>query len=198
MQLSVAVRPGWVVPIIWRNLGTRSPFSKLFAKAGGMLRYGIPAYRLPREVLDSEIENILKLGVELKTNCSVGNDVTLDELHKEFKAIFVSIGAHKGLNLRVENEDAEGVYSGVGFLNRINSGDKIDLGKKVVVVGGGDTAIDAARISLRLGADVTILYRRTKTEMPAIDEEIDEAELEGIDIQYLAAPVEIIKNGRPG
>jgi NADPH-dependent glutamate synthase beta subunit-like oxidoreductase len=177
------------------KLGYKVTIFEAFDKAGGMLRYGIPAYRLPREVLDKEIDNILRMGVELKTNCSVGNDVTLDELKKEFKAIFVSIGAHKGLNLRVENEDAEGVYSGVGFLHRINSGEKIDLGKKVVVVGGGDTAIDAARISLRLGADVTILYRRTKTEMPAIDEEIDEAELEGIDIQYLAAPVEIIKNG---
>jgi len=177
------------------KLGYKVTVFEAFSKAGGMLRYGIPAYRLPREVLDNEIENIVKLGVELKTNCSVGNDVTLEDLRKEFKAIFVSIGAHKGLNLRVENEDAEGVYSGVGFLNRINSGDQIELGKKVVVVGGGDTAIDAARISLRLGADVTILYRRTKTEMPAIDEEIDDAELEGIDIQYLAAPIEIVKNG---
>jgi NADPH-dependent glutamate synthase beta subunit-like oxidoreductase len=116
-------------------------------------------------------------------------------LKKDYKAIFVSIGAHKGLNLRVDGEDAEGVYSGVEFLNRINSGEKIDLGKRVVVIGGGDTAIDAARISVRLGAEVTILYRRTRTEMPAIEEEIDEALNEGIDIQYLAAPTEIFKDG---
>jgi NADPH-dependent glutamate synthase beta subunit-like oxidoreductase/Pyruvate/2-oxoacid:ferredoxin oxidoreductase delta subunit len=165
-----------------------------FSKAGGMLRYGIPAYRLPRDILDTEIQKIVDMGIELKTNCSVGNDISLDDLQKDYKAIFTSIGAHKGLSLRVDGEDAEGVYSGVEFLNRINSGEKIDIGKKVVVVGGGDTAIDAARISLRLGANVTILYRRTRNEMPAIDEEIDEALNEGIDIQYLAAPVEIMKN----
>ena len=166
-----------------------------FSKPGGMLRYGIPAYRLPKEILDTEIQKIIDMGVELKTNCSIGNDISLDELQKDYKAIFVSIGAHKGLNLRVDGEEADGVYSGVEFLNRINSGEKIDLGKRVVVVGGGDTAIDAARISLRLGAKVTILYRRTRNEMPAIEEEIDEALNEGIDIQYLAAPTEIFKDG---
>jgi len=165
-----------------------------FSKPGGMLRYGIPAYRLPRETLDAEINNILDLGVELKTDCSIGNDISLDDLRKDYKAIFVSIGAHKGLNLRVDGEEAEGVYSGVDFLNRINSGEKIELGKSVVVIGGGDTAIDAARISVRMGAKVTILYRRTRTEMPAIEEEIDEALNEGIDIQYLAAPTGIIKD----
>ena len=177
------------------KLGYPVTIFEAFSKPGGMLRYGIPAYRLPREVLDKEIQKILDLGVELKINCSLGNDISLDDLRKDHKAIFISIGAHKGLNLKVEGEDAEGVYSGVDFLNRINSGEKIDLGKRVVVVGGGDTAIDAARISLRLGAKVTILYRRTKKEMPAIDEEIDEAANEGIDIQYLAAPIEIIKKG---
>jgi len=164
-------------------------------KAGGMLRYGIPAYRLPHAVLDAEIKKILDLGVELKTSCRIGKDITMDQLQKEFDAVFVGIGAHKGLKLRVEGEEAEGVYSGVDFLNRISSGETIDVGKKVVVIGGGDTAIDAARISKRLGADVTILYRRTKVEMPAIDPEIDEAEEEGIDIQYLAAPIGILKDG---
>jgi NADPH-dependent glutamate synthase beta subunit-like oxidoreductase len=177
------------------KLGYSVTIFEAFSKPGGMLRYGIPAYRLPREVLDTEIQNILDIGVELKTNCSIGNDLSLDDLRKDFKAIFVSIGAHKGLNLRVDGEDSEGVYSGVHFLNRINSGEKIDLGKRVVVIGGGDTAIDAARISIRLGAEVTILYRRTRNEMPAIEEEIDEALNEGIDIQYLAAPTEIIKDG---
>jgi NADPH-dependent glutamate synthase beta subunit-like oxidoreductase/Pyruvate/2-oxoacid:ferredoxin oxidoreductase delta subunit len=166
-----------------------------FSKPGGMLRYGIPAYRLPREILDAEISNMLKLGIELKTNCSIGNDISLDDLRKEYKAIFISIGAHKGLSLGVEGENSEGVYSGVEFLNRINSGEQIDLGKRVVVIGGGDTAIDAARISIRLGAKVTILYRRTRNEMPAIEEEIDEALQEGIEIQYLAAPTAVVKNG---
>jgi NADPH-dependent glutamate synthase beta subunit-like oxidoreductase/Pyruvate/2-oxoacid:ferredoxin oxidoreductase delta subunit len=176
------------------KLGYAVTIFEAFSKPGGMLRYGIPAYRLPRDILDAEIQKILDMGVELKTSCSIGNDKSLDDLRKEYKAIFISIGAHKGLNLRVDGEDAEGVYSGVDFLNRINSGEKIDLGKSVVVVGGGDTAIDAARISLRLGAKVTILYRRTRKEMPAIEEEIDEALNEGIDIQYLAAPTEIIKD----
>jgi len=174
------------------KLGYQVTVFEAFSKAGGMLRYGIPAYRLPRDILDAEIKKIVDMGVELKTGCSVGNDISLDEIKKEFKAVFVSIGAHKGLKLRVDGEEAEGIYSGVEFLNRINNGDKIDLGKNVVVVGGGDTAIDAARIALRLGAKVTILYRRTRKEMPAIEEEIDEALNEGIDIQYLAAPEEII------
>jgi len=177
------------------KLGYSVTIFEAFSKPGGMLRYGIPAYRLPREVLETEIQKIIDMGVELKTDCSIGNDLSLDDLRKNYKAIFVSIGAHKGLNLQVDGENSEGVYSGVEFLNRINSGEKIDLGKRVVVIGGGDTAIDAARISLRLGANVTILYRRTRTEMPAIDEEIDEALNEGIDIQYLAAPTEVIKEG---
>jgi NADPH-dependent glutamate synthase beta subunit-like oxidoreductase len=177
------------------KMGYSVTIFEAFSKPGGMLRYGIPAYRLPREVLDAEIQKVIDMGVELKTSCSIGNDISLDDLKKDFNAIFVSIGAHKGLNLRVDGEDAEGVYSGVEFLNRINSGEKIDLGKQVVIIGGGDTAIDAARISIRLGAKVTILYRRTRTEMPAIEEEIDEAINEGIDIQYLAAPIEIFKNG---
>jgi NADPH-dependent glutamate synthase beta subunit-like oxidoreductase/Pyruvate/2-oxoacid:ferredoxin oxidoreductase delta subunit len=177
------------------KLGYQVTIFEAFSKPGGMLRYGIPAYRLPRDILDKEIQNIVDLGIELKTNCSIGNELSLDDLRKEFKAIFISIGAHKGLSLGVDGEVSEGVYSGVEFLNRINSGEKIDLGKNVVVIGGGDTAIDAARISLRLGAKVTILYRRTRKEMPAIEEEIDEALNEGIDIQYLAAPVGIIKEG---
>jgi NADPH-dependent glutamate synthase beta subunit-like oxidoreductase/Pyruvate/2-oxoacid:ferredoxin oxidoreductase delta subunit len=176
------------------KLGYSVTIFEAFSKPGGMLRYGIPEYRLPRDILDAEIQKILDLGVELKTECSIGNDISLDDLRKDYKAIFVSIGAHKGLKLRIDGEESGGVYSGAEFLNRINSGEKIDIGKKVVVVGGGDTAIDAARISVRMGANVTILYRRTRNEMPAIEEEIDEALKEGIDIQYLAAPVEIVKS----
>jgi len=177
------------------KLGYSVTIFEAFSKPGGMLRYGIPAYRLPREILDAEINKMLNLGIELKTDCSIGNDISLDDLKKEYKAIFISIGAHKGLSLGVEGENSEGVYTGVEFLNRINSGEQIDLGKRVVVIGGGDTAIDAARISIRLGAKVTILYRRTRNEMPAIEEEIDEALNEGIDIQYLAAPTAVIKDG---
>jgi NADPH-dependent glutamate synthase beta subunit-like oxidoreductase/Pyruvate/2-oxoacid:ferredoxin oxidoreductase delta subunit len=168
-----------------------------FPKAGGMLRYGIPDYRLPQNILDKEIGRIIDLGVDLKLNTAVGSDISLDNVRKEYKAVFVAIGAHKGLKLRVEGEDAENVWTGTEFLHRTNVGEKVGVGKKVVVIGGGDTAIDAARVSRRLGAEVTILYRRTRTEMPAIDEEIVGAEEEGVAIDYLAAPLEIhSENGR--
>jgi len=167
-----------------------------FPKTGGMLRYGIPPYRLPHDVLDAEINRILDLGVELKTNTAVGTDVSMDDLRKDYKAIFVAIGAHQGIQLRIEGEDASNVFTGTDFLHRVNTGETIDVGGKVVVIGGGDTAIDAARVSRRLGADVTILYRRTRTEMPAIDEEVVGAMEEGINIEFLAAPAAIHgKNG---
>jgi NADPH-dependent glutamate synthase beta subunit-like oxidoreductase len=165
-----------------------------FPKTGGMLRYGIPPYRLPHDILDAEINRILDLGVELKTNTAVGTEISMDELRKEYKAIFVAIGAHQGIKLRIEGEDASNVFTGTDFLHRVNTGETIDVGSKVVVIGGGDTAVDAARVSRRLGADVTILYRRTKTEMPAIDEEIDGALEEGVKIEFLAAPAQIYSN----
>jgi NADPH-dependent glutamate synthase beta subunit-like oxidoreductase/Pyruvate/2-oxoacid:ferredoxin oxidoreductase delta subunit len=168
-----------------------------FPKAGGMLRYGIPDYRLPQNILDAEIQRILDLGVELKLNTMVGKDISLDDLRKESKAIFVGLGAHKGYKLRVEGEEAENVMVGTDFLHQVNVGEKVDVGKKVVVIGGGDTAIDAARVSRRLGADVTILYRRTKQEMPAYEDEIEGALEEGIKIEFLAAPISIATgNGR--
>jgi len=167
-----------------------------FSRPGGMLRYGIPAYRLPREVLDAEIQRILDLGVELKCGVVIGKDISLDQLRQDYKAIFVGIGAHKGLRLGVPGEDADNVFTGTEFLNRANSSDDMQLGDKVVVVGGGDTAVDAARISKRLGAGVTILYRRTRAEMRAIEREIDGALEEGVAIEFLATPVEILrKNG---
>ena len=127
----------------------------------------------------------------------VGTDISLDELRDQYDAVFVSIGAHKGLKLRVEGEDAENVLSGVDFLKRIHQGETVDVGDNVIVVGGGDTAIDAARICKRLGATTTILYRRTRKEMPAIEEEIEEALIEGINLEYLAAPIGFNKqNGR--
>jgi len=166
-----------------------------FSQAGGMLRYGIPAYRLPRDILDAEIDRIVKLGVELKCNVSVGKDILYEDVKKDFDAIFVGIGAHKGRPLRLDGEDAANFMTGAEFLNLANSGKEIDIGKKVVVIGGGDTAIDAARVARRMGAEVSILYRRTRTEMPAIDEEIVGAEEEGVEIQLLAAPVGIKKDG---
>lgn len=163
-----------------------------FSKPGGMLRYGIPAYRLPHNILDGEIQKILDLGVELKTNIAVGRDIPYEQVQSKFDAIFVGIGAHKGKGLRLEGEDAPNVFSGVGFLNQVNSGHPVEIGGKVVVIGGGDTAIDAARVALRLGSkEVTILYRRTRNEMPAIEAEIVGAEEEGIVFHFLAAPAEL-------
>ncbi len=166
-----------------------------FSKPGGMLRYGIPDYRLPQDILDKEIKRIEDLGVEISCNQIIGKDIQYEDLQNSYDAIFVGIGAHKGKLLGIPNEEAPNVFTGTGFLNKINSGETIEVGNKVLVVGGGDTAIDAARISKRLGADVTIVYRRTRNEMPAIEEEIVGAEEEGIKIEFLAAPVDFEKNG---
>ncbi len=174
-------------------------------KAGGMLRYGIPVYRLPRDILDAEIQRIADLGVEIKCDVKIGKDVTWEGIRKDFDAVYVAIGAHQGKHLGIPGEEGPGIWTGTEFLNHANSGKKVELGTNVVVIGGGDTAIDAARVSKRLiadsaamasklGAKVTILYRRTRAEMPAIDREIDEALEEDIAIEYLAAPAEVIRN----
>ncbi len=165
-----------------------------FSRPGGMLRFGIPKYRLPREILDAEIGRILDLGVELRCNCVIGKDMDLDQLRRDHRAVFVGIGAHRGLRLGVPGEDACNVFTGTEFLNRANDGEAVEVGSKVIVIGGGDTAIDAARVSLRLGADVTLLYRRTRAEMPAIQAEVEGALEEGVKIELLAAPVEILRN----
>jgi NADPH-dependent glutamate synthase beta subunit-like oxidoreductase/Pyruvate/2-oxoacid:ferredoxin oxidoreductase delta subunit len=166
-------------------------------KAGGMLRYGIPYYRLPADILDAEINRIVDLGVELKTNTRIGKDISFDSLKKDYNAVFLAIGAHRGKPMRVNGEDAANVFTGAEFLNKINSGEKVEVGDNVVVVGGGDTAIDCARIVRRLGASSTLLYRRTRDEMPAVKEEIHGAEEEDVKIEFLAAPMEIIsQNGK--
>ena len=166
-------------------------------KPGGMLRWGIPGYRLPESVLDAEIQRILDLGVTLKCGVKIGQEVTLGELQQSHDAVYVALGAQQGVTLGVEGEEAPNIFSGVDFLSRFHHGEKLELGKDVVViiVGGGDTAIDAARICKRLGANVTILYRRTRAEMPAIPEEVDEAINEGITIEFLAAPIGFRKEG---
>ena len=166
-----------------------------FPKAGGMLRYGIPKYRLPPEILDAEVERIAALGVEFKYNTAVGRDFPYEDLKKDYAAIFVGIGAHKGKSLGIPGEDASNVYTATEFLNRVNSGEKVDVGKKVLVIGGGDAAIDAARVSRRLGAEVWIVYRRTIKEMPAIEQEVRGAEEEGVKFEFLVMPIEVIKDG---
>lgn len=179
------------------RLGYAVTVFEAFPKPGGMLRYGIPDYRLPSKILDGEINRILDMGVELKLDTAVGTDISMADLKKDFDATFIALGAHQGRLLRVKGEDAPNVFTGTDFLNRVNSGEKVDVGDKVVVIGGGDTAIDAARVARRLGAQANIVYRRTKTEMPAIDEEIVGADEEGVIIDFLAAPLEIYtENGK--
>ncbi len=162
--------------------------------AGGMLAIGIPEFRLPKNILEYEINRIKKLGVEIKTNTTIGKDIPLEKLKEDYKAVFIAIGAHKGLKMRIPNEDAEGVLDAVEFLRHYNLGKDVKIGDKAIVIGGGNSAIDAARVAKRLGKDTSILYRRTRVEMPAIKSEIEEALLEGIDIQYLAAPVKVLSN----
>jgi len=166
-----------------------------FDKAGGMLRYGIPDYRLPKDILDAEIGAILNLGIDIQYNTRIGDDISFDELQKDYKAAYVAIGGHVGMKLGIPGEDAPNVFDGASFLHMVNSGEKIDIGSKVIVIGGGNSAIDAARVSKRLGADVTIHYRRTRDEMPAIEHEIVGTEEEGIHLEFLSAPVEILRDG---
>jgi NADPH-dependent glutamate synthase beta subunit-like oxidoreductase len=161
---------------------------------GGVLRYGIPEYRLPKDVLADEIARIEALGVDLRCGVHVGSDVPWAEL-AQFDAVFAAIGVHESRPLGIPGEDDGGVRSGLDFLREVNEGGRPDVGERVVVVGGGNTAIDAARTALRLGAAVTILYRRTRDEMPAIAEEIAAAEREGIEFRFLAAPVGLQREG---
>jgi NADPH-dependent glutamate synthase beta subunit-like oxidoreductase/Pyruvate/2-oxoacid:ferredoxin oxidoreductase delta subunit len=175
------------------------------AKAGGMLRYGIPVYRLPRDIIDTEVKRIEALGVEIRCNTTIGKELTLDSLKRDFAAVYVAIGAHVGKRVGVPGEDGPGVYTGTEFLRLANMDTPPPVGKKVIIVGGGDTAVDAARVCLRcgqdaasvtrrMGSEVTILYRRTRKEMPAIEREIEEALEEGIKIEFLAAPAKVIRD----
>ena len=160
---------------------------------GGLLGEGIPEYRLPKELVKEEIDNILSLGIEAKTGLCLGRDFTLEGLLKDYQAVFLAVGSQKNLLPKCKGNDLSGVISGVEFLKGICRGEIPDLGKKVLVVGGGHTAIDAARTCIRLGySDVTISYRRTLDEMPAGREEVEEAEKEGIKMMYLTSPVEFI------
>jgi formate dehydrogenase (NADP+) beta subunit len=158
---------------------------------GGMLRYGIPEYRLPEEIVDREIATIREAGVEIVSGAKVSSAESL--LDKGFAAVLVATGAWKPSKMGVPGEDSPGVIDGLSFLSQVNEGHPPAIGRRVVVVGGGNTAIDAARASIRLGAEVTLLYRRTRAEMPAGSEEVVEALEEGVCLEYLTAPVKIEK-----
>ena len=179
--------------------GVDSTIFEALPQAGGMLRVGIPEHRLPREVLDKDIEVVTNLGVELKLNTRLGSDFTVDSLMADgYDAVFLGLGAHKGIEIGIPGEDLEGVRQGVDFLRELNLTGTTKVGKKVCIIGGGNVAIDVARSAVRLGAEqVTILYRRTRKEMPAWEEEICAAEDEDVKITYLAAPQKVIEeNGK--
>jgi heterodisulfide reductase subunit A-like polyferredoxin len=174
--------------------GILSTIYEALPEAGGMLRVGIPAHRLPREVLDQEIEVITNLGVEIKTRTPLGPQLTVDDLlNNGYQAVYLALGAHKGIELGIPGEKASGVVQGVEFLKAVNLTGKAAVGQKVAIIGGGNVAIDVARAALRLGAgEVQIIYRRTRAEMPAWEEEIQAAEDEGARINYLSAPQQVL------
>ncbi len=166
---------------------------------GGMLAIGIPEYRLPRDILESDINYIKSVGLDIRTNTALGKDFTLDDLFKKgYKAIYIATGAHQSLKLDIPGEDVEGIIPGMKALTALNLGKDIKIGKKVGVIGGGNSAVDAARSILRIEAseNVTIFYRRTIAEMPAFKDEVEAAQEEGIKIDFLTAPKRIITDNR--
>jgi NADH-quinone oxidoreductase subunit F len=163
--------------------------------AGGMLAIGIPEHRLPQSMLSHDINNITNAGVTLETNSALGRDFTIDDLFKDgFKAVFIALGAHSSMKIRIPGEDTPGVIQAMELLKDVNLGKEVKIGRKVGIIGGGNAAIDAARVAVRdKNTDkVIILYRRTRTEMPAFEEEIENALEEGIEIQYLVTPVKVL------
>jgi homotetrameric NADPH-dependent glutamate synthase len=179
--------------------GHRPAIFEAMPQLGGMLRYGIPEYRLPKAILDWEIEGILEMGVEVRTGVAMGTDFTIDSLKEEgYEAVFLGTGAWDSRGLGVEGEELQGTLPGTSFLIDRGLNKETPVGDKVAIIGGGNTAIDAARTCWRLGAEeVTVLYRRSRNEMPANDIEIEEAENEGVIFHYLAAPTKLMgENGR--
>lgn len=161
---------------------------------GGMLRKCLPNYRLPRRILDEEVNFLKELNVDIRTGLTIGKDLSFEELRRDgYKAIFIGVGAHKPRGIKLEGEEVEGVMHALDFLWKANMGEKVDLGEKVAVIGGGNVAVDSARTALRLGVkEVTILYRRSRDEMPANPWEVKEAEEEGVKIEFLVAPRKIL------
>lgn len=181
-----------------KTLGHEVTVFDMMEKMGGMLRYGIPQYRLPKEILDSEIAIIEKTGVRLVNNVKFGKDITLDMLKSVHDAVILAPGAWKSTPMRVKGEEISGVYGGIDFLRSVIQGNPVAIGSKVAVCGGGNTAMDACRTAVRLGAkEVYVIYRRTEKEMPAEEIEIKESKEEGVIYKFLTNPVEIHEeNGR--
>ncbi len=175
-----------------RKEGYKVVVFERYERPGGMLYVGIPSYRLPRDILFKELSILEKMGVEFKYGVEIGKDISFRDIYTQYDAVFVGVGAHRSKRLNIKGKDLDGILGAVEFLREVNLGKKVQIGKKVAVVGGGNAAMDAARVAKRLGSDVVVLYRRTKKEMPANKEEILEAEEEGIKFEFLVNPVEYI------
>ncbi len=176
-----------------RKMGHDVVVYEAMPEFGGMLKYGIPLYRLPKDVLASEIDLISQMGVKLLPNIRIGRDITLSHIRNQFDAVYVAIGAWKSSMLRVPGNDLKGVYGGIEFLNKFAVNQPIKVGERIAVIGGGNTAMDACRTAIRLGAkEVYAIYRRTKDDMPAVDVEIEEAEEEGVTFKFLRNPLEVM------
>jgi NADPH-dependent glutamate synthase beta subunit-like oxidoreductase len=160
-------------------------------RPGGLMRYGIPAYRLPKEILDAEIGRLSNIGIDFRMGVKIGESIAWGKISREFDAVFAAIGAYQEANPGIKGMDKKGVVKALDFLKEVNRGKSPEMGKKVTVIGGGNSAIDCARVSLRLGADVTLVYRRSQSEMPAHPEEIEMAREEGVKFIFLAGPQEI-------
>ena len=191
--------PGGLTAAYYLSLkGHRVTVVDAMPQMGGMLRYGIPEYRLPKRVLDEEVAEIASLGVEMKNNFRIGTDVTFEEFKNSYDAVVLAIGAWESMPIGCPGEELDGVMGGIDFLRQVAMGEKPAIGDQVAVVGGGNTAMDACRTAVRLGAkEVYVVYRRTEAEMPAEQLEIDEAREEGVIYKFLTNPAEIVgENGR--
>ena len=191
--------PGGLTAAYYLSLkGHRVTIVDAMPQMGGMLRYGIPEYRLPKRVLDEEIDEIASLGVEMKNNFRIGVDATFEEFKSHYDAVVVAIGAWSSMPIGCPGEDLDGVLGGIDFLQRVALGERPEIGDKVAIVGGGNTAMDACRTAVRLGAkEVYVVYRRTEAERPAEQLEIDEAREEGVIYKFLTNPAEIVgENGK--
>lgn len=190
--------PGGLSAAYWlAQLGHQADIYEAMPHVGGWLRYGIPEYRLPNEVIDQEVSTITELGVNIFTEKKLGSDISYREIKEKYDATILTIGSQKGTLVGVEGEDADGVFSGIDFLRNMEvTGQRYDFrGKKIAVVGGGNTAMDCCRTSIRCGStDVVVVYRRTEAEMPANPIEIHESKLEGVKYELLTAPVKILKH----
>ncbi|MGA2903898.1 MAG: FAD-dependent oxidoreductase [Candidatus Korobacteraceae bacterium] len=180
---------GLVAAYRLRQQGYQATVFEALSTAGGMLAVGIPAFRLPRKLLNAEVDRMRAIGIEIKLNSPIGRGIPFAELRKNFAAVFIAIGAHVERRLRIAGEDLPGITGGVEFLREVNLGNPEAPGQRVLVIGGGNSALDAARTALRCGAgEVTIVYRRTRAEMPADPREVEDAEREGIKLMFLVAP----------